>query len=309
MTRICELEGVRMETVAFGSTGIQVSRLGIGLSEIGSTPMEVSTVESLLNGALDIGINFLDTAACYGISEELVGRTVSHRRGDFTLASKCGHVAGGYRGEPWTAQTVTDSIDRSLRLLQTDYVDLMQLHSCSVEILEQGDVIDALLKARDAGKTRFVGYSGDNEAAMWAVESGIFATLQTSFSLVDQKARNGLLAAAEARGMGVIIKRPIGNGVWGRSAAPSPYAQQYFERMRAMSAQGALDGEDDPIRMAMGFTFAHPEVDTAIVGTTNLRHLQSNAAMLDKGLSIADETLNTLVDRFAELGEDWRQLT
>ena len=298
-----------MQTTPLGSTGIQVSRLGIGLSEIGSTPMELSAVEALLNGGLDIGINFLDTAACYGNSEELVGKTVSHRRSEYALASKCGHIAGGYQGEPWTAQTVTDSIDRSLQLLQTDYVDLMQLHSCTVEILEQGDVIDALLKARDAGKTRFVGYSGDNDAAMWAVESGIFQTLQTSFSLVDQKARNGLFAAAEAQGMGVIIKRPIGNGVWGRSEVTNPYAQQYFERHQAMSALGALEGDDDPIRMAMGFTFAHPEVDTAIVGTTNLRHLQSNAAMLDEGLSVSEGTMDALVQRFAELGADWRQLT
>lgn len=298
-----------METVALGSTGIQVSRLGIGLSEIGSTPMDLSDVEALLNGGLDIGINFLDTAACYGVSEELVGQTVSHRRSEYALASKCGHVAGGYEGEAWTAQTVTDSIDRSLRLLQTDYVDLMQLHSCSVEVLEQGDVIEALLKARDAGKTRFVGYSGDNEAAMWAVESGIFQTLQTSFSLVDQKARNGLFAAAEAQGMGVIIKRPIGNGVWGRAQSPSPYANQYFERMRRMYARGRVEGDDNPIRMAMGFTFGHPEVDTAIVGTTNLRHLRSNAAMLDEGLSISEAAMDALVTRFADLGEDWRQLT
>ena len=298
-----------METVALGSTGIQVSRLGIGLSEIGSTPMEAAAVETLLNGGLDIGINFLDTAACYGNSEELVGKTVSHRRSEYALASKCGHLAGGYRGEAWTAQTVTDSIDRSLRLLQTDYVDLMQLHSCSVETLERGDVIDALLRARDAGKTRFVGYSGDNEAAMWAVESGIFHTLQTSFSLVDQKARDGLFAAAEARGMGVIIKRPIGNGAWGRAEAPSAYAQQYFERAQAMSALGPVEGEGDPIRMAMGFTFAHPEVDTAIVGTTNLRHLQSNAALLEEGITLPAGTLETLAQRFSQLGGDWQQRT
>ncbi len=298
-----------METVALGSTGIQVSRLGIGLSEIGSTPMQFSEVEALLNAGLDIGINFLDTAAAYGVSEELVGKTVSHRRSEYALASKCGRVPGGSQDEAWTAQAVTDSIDRSLRLLQTDYVDLMQLHSCSVEILERGEAIDALLKARDAGKARFVGYSGDNEAAMWAVESGIFQTLQTSFSLVDQKARDGLFAAAEAKGIGIIIKRPIGNGVWGRAEVTNPYAQQYFERHQAMSAQGSLEGDDDPIRMAMGFTFAHPEVDTSIVGTTNLRHLQSNAAMLDEGLSVPESTMEALVKRFAELGQDWRQLT
>lgn len=298
-----------METVALGGTGIRVSRLGIGLSEIGSTPLEFSDVEALLNGGLDIGINFLDTAAAYGVSEELVGKTVSHRRGEYALASKCGRVPGSSQPETWTAQAITESIDRSLRLLQTDYVDLMQLHSCSVEILERGEAIDALLKARDAGKTRFVGYSGDNEAATWAVESGIFQTLQTSFSLVDQKARDGLFAAAEAKGMGVIIKRPIGNGVWGRAVAPSTYAHEYHQRYRAMTAKGPIEGEFEPIRMAMGFTFAHPEVDTAIIGTTNLRHLRANAAMLDEGLSVSEAAMEALVTRFADLGGEWRQLT
>ena len=298
-----------METIALGSTGIQVTRLGIGLSEIGSTSLEVSTVETLLNKGLDAGINFLDTAACYGNSEELVGMTVSHRRSEYTLATKCGHVTGGYQGEAWTAQLVTDSIDRSLTRLKTGYVDLVQLHSCKVDVLEQGDVIEALIKARDAGKTRFIGYSGDNEHAQWAVDSGIFATLQTSFSLVDQKARNGLLEAAEAKGMGIIIKRPIGNGVWGKSSVASAYHQQYLERAQAMAAVGPIVDSEDTIRMAMGFTFSHSQVDTAIVGTTNTDHLLSNITMLDQGVTLPSETMDALTQRFSDLGKNWPQLT
>jgi aryl-alcohol dehydrogenase-like predicted oxidoreductase len=298
-----------METVALGSTGIQVTRLGIGLSEIGSTELGIYTVEKLLNMGLDAGINFLDTAACYGNSEELVGMTVSHRRSEYTLATKCGHVAGNYKGEAWTAELVTDSIERSLKLMKTDYVDLVQLHSCKIDVLEQGDVIEALIKARDAGKTRFIGYSGDNEHAQWAVDSGIFATLQTSFSMVDQKARDGLLEAAEAKGMGIIIKRPIGNIVWGKASVSSAYHQQYLERAQAMSALGPVVGEDDPIKMAMGFTFAHPQVHTAIVGTTNPAHLLSNIEMLDKGVTPESETMDTLIQRFGELGADWPQMT
>jgi aryl-alcohol dehydrogenase-like predicted oxidoreductase len=298
-----------METVALGSTGIQVTRLGIGLSEIGSTPLEVSAVEKLLNTGLDAGINFLDTAACYGNSEELVGMTVSHRRSEYTLASKCGHAAGGYEGEAWTPKLITDSIDRSLTRMKTDYIDLMQFHSCKIDVLEQEDVINALIAARDAGKVRFIGYSGDNEHAQWAVDSGIFATLQTSFSMVDQKARDGLLAAAEAKGMGVIIKRPIGNVVWGKASVASTYHQKYLERAQAMSAIGPVIGEEDPIKMAMGFTFAHNQVDTAIVGTTNPEHLLSNIAMLDKGVELASETMGTLIKRFDDLGAEWQQLT
>ena len=298
-----------METVMLGATGIQVSRLGIGLSEIGSTPLEVSTVETLLNTGLDTGVNFLDTAACYGNSEELVGMTVSHRRNEYTLATKCGHVAGGYNGTEWSGQLITDSIDRSLARMKTDYVDIMQLHSCRRDVLERGDVIEALVRAKDAGKVRFIGYSGDNEAAEWAVDSGIFDSLQTSFSLVDQRARSGLLSAAEAKSMGIIIKRPIGNIVWGKSSVTSSYHQKYLERAQVMSALGPIAGEADSIKFAMGFTFAHKEVDTAIIGTTNPAHLLANIALLDEGVCMQSGAMDTLIERFTQLGEDWPQLT
>ncbi|MQF70484.1 aldo/keto reductase, partial [SAR202 cluster bacterium AD-812-D07_MRT_10900m] len=175
-----------MQKVQFGNTGFEVSRLGVGLSEIGSLELsDQDQAMNVLNTALDNGINFLDTSACYGISEELVGNGVSQRRDDYFLATKAGHVALGYEGEAWTYQTVADSIDRSLRLLQTDHVDVVQLHSCDIDVLEKGDVIRALQEAQQAGKTRFIGYSGDNEAAHWAVDSGLFATLQTSYNLVE----------------------------------------------------------------------------------------------------------------------------
>ena len=174
-----------MERVPLGQTGLLVSRLGVGLSEIG---LQLSfndepEVNRLLNTALDLGANFLDTSACYGLSEELVGRTIAHRREEFVLATKCGHVTGGYLGKPWSARTIADSIDRSLRRLQTDRLDLVQLHSCGETVLKRGAAVRALVKAKEAGKTCFIGYSGDNETAAWAVDSGIFDTLQTSFSL------------------------------------------------------------------------------------------------------------------------------
>jgi len=168
-----------METKKLGKTDIDVTRLGVGLAEIGYqlTFAEEREAGDVLNFALDGGINFLDTSACYDISEELLGRTVSHRRDEYALATKCGHVAGGYEGEDWTAQTVADSIDRSLTRMKTDYLDLVQLHSCGLDVLERGEVIEVLQAAQQAGKTRYIGYSGDNDAAMWAVESGYFDTL------------------------------------------------------------------------------------------------------------------------------------
>ncbi len=195
-----------METARLGKTGLAVGRLEIGLGSIGgwSTTADVDRAGRLLNGALDGGIDFLDTAACYRTSEELIGKAIAHRRDEYVLATKAGHVTGGYSGEPWTARTIADSIDRSLRRMQTDRVDLMQLHTCDVEELERGEVVDALLQAKRQGKTRFVGYSGDDEAALWAMESGLFDTVQTSFSVFDQRARSRLFARVEAAGLGLI---------------------------------------------------------------------------------------------------------
>mgnify|MGYP001170526451 CR=1 FL=1 len=178
-------------------------------------------------------------------------------------------------------------------------------------MLERGEVITALEKARDAGKTRFIGYSGDNTNALWAVKSGYFDTLQTSFSLVDQRAyTHNLLHETDAAGMGIIIKRPIGNGVWGLKKSPTIYSDDYHNRAHSMKAVGPIAGEpDNAILLAMGFTFAHPQVHTAIVGTTNLDHMLSNIEMMDKGVTPESETMDTLIQRFGELGADWPQMT
>ncbi len=308
-----------MQTVPFGNTGFETSRLGVGLSEIGSQ-LEISDQDqatNVLNTALDNGINFLDTSACYGISEELVGVGVSQRRDDYFLATKAGHIALGYEGEEWAYQTVVDSIDRSLRLLKTDHVDVVQLHSCGIDVLEKGDVIRALQEAQQAGKTRFIGYSGDNEAAHWAVDSGLFATLQTSYNLVEQRARmSGLLKKATAKGMGTIIKRPIAGGVWGKSRPEAGiddagrYNTPYLIRAKAIRALGEIENEpEDGILTALGYTLGDPNANVAIVGTTNPSHMTTNVRQIDNDLPIPDSVIAELNCRFEQLDEDWAQRT
>ncbi|MDA1279769.1 MAG: aldo/keto reductase [Chloroflexi bacterium] len=305
-----------METKTLGRTGLEVGRLGIGLSEIGFNlgMSDTDQARKVLNQALDNGVNFLDTAACYGISEELVGIVASDRRDQYVLATKAGHFLPRGQGEDWTYDLVTSSINRSLKLMKTDHVDLVQLHSCVVEILERGDVIRALQDARAAGKTRFIGYSGDNANAKWAVTSGLFDTLQTSFNLVDQSARTNLFADVEERDMGLIIKRPIGNAVWGATADPKPYnhipeyAAEYFRRAGVMTAAGPLaDEPDDRIRLALGFTFAHPEVDVTIVGTQRPGHMQSNLDMVTEPFGVSSSTVADLHARWDKLSEGWEQ--
>ena len=258
-----------------------------------------------INLTLDIGINFLDTAACYASTEALIGSAVSHRRDEFFLASKCGHAVDT-DAESWTAQLIAESVDRSLKRLKTDHLDILQLHSCDLDVLKRGEVIEAVISARDQGKTRFIGYSGDNDAALWAAASGIFDTLQTSFSLVDQSARRELLGAARAAEMGIIIKRPVGNGAWGRASSPYPYADEYFRRAQIMKEMGPIPSEpEDPILLAMGFLFAHDEVDTAIAGTHNPAHLRGNVDMLANDLPIPAEAVEELHRRFDAVGADW----
>ncbi len=307
-----------MELVELGNTGMKVSRIALGLAEISRQQKQgrVDKPDEVINTALDSGINLLDTSACYGTTEEMIGEAVSHRRDEYYLATKCGHdVDENSRpkdGSPhsWTAEVVEESIDRSLRRLRTDHLDLVQLHSPDLDVLKRGEVTEALVKARDAGKTRFIGLSADNEAARWGVESGVFATLQTSFNLLEQRARTtGLFEAAESKGMGVLIKRPFANGVWDKDESPYSYGNEYFERAKEMKKLGPIDGApDDPVLLALGFTLSQPEIDTIIVGTHNPAHVRSNIAMLDK-LPIAQEAIEALRHRFDRLGNDWLQLT
>jgi hypothetical protein len=309
-----------VESSILGKTGLGVSRLGVGLAEIGSAASgEQKQVGRLLNSALDAGINFLDTAECYGVSEELIGRYVAHRRGEFILATKAGHVAGGYVGQPWTGQTVTDSIERSLIRMKTDYVDLVQLHAYDAPHPPSDEVVQAVLDAKEAGKTRCVGYSQENEEAAWAVESGLFDTLQTAFSLADQRARHGLFDAARSQGMGLIAKRPIANAAWGKATqvgdtgkpagGTKSVPEKLVARSQAILGLGNIPGmSDDPIEVALGFVLSHDEVDTAIVGTRNPQHMLENIEIVESRLPISQDVVDELHRRYDDLGGDWRSI-
>jgi aryl-alcohol dehydrogenase-like predicted oxidoreductase len=292
-----------MERRKLGRTGMEVSILGFGGAEIGSG-VDAATVDRLLGGALDAGLNIIDTAECYGDSEELIGKAVSHRRQDYFLFTKCGHKAG-LSGADWDLRTLEESIDRSLRRLRTDCVDLIQLHSCSREMLEQGDVVQVLVKAREKGKTRFIGYSGDREAALYAVESGVFDTLQTSLNIADQEPLGTTLPKAEERGMGVIAKRPLANAAWKREPAAGAYARPYWERLQKLRYPFLESDGPDAAGIALRFTLSSPGVGTAIVGTTNPGRWRENAALLAAG-PLPERQYEAIRARFQEVaGPDW----
>ncbi|MGE5755787.1 MAG: aldo/keto reductase [Planctomycetaceae bacterium] len=272
-----------METRPFGTTDMHVGVLGFGGGEIGFEQASADVVARLLDDALDAGLNVIDTAECYLRSEELIGQAVARRREDFYLFTKCGHPERPGEGD-WRPDSLLRSIERSLRRLQTDRLDLVQLHSCSEEELRQGDVIAALGRAREKGYSRYIGYSGDGPAARYAVECGAFDALQTSVSIADQEAIDLTLPLARARRIGVIAKRPIANAAWRYAEAPTiAYHQPYWERLRRLDYDFLRDDPQRAVSIALRFTLSIPGVHTAIVGTTKPGRWRENAALLEAG--------------------------
>ncbi|MGH9944503.1 MAG: aldo/keto reductase, partial [Pyrinomonadaceae bacterium] len=254
-----------------------------------------------------VGLNVVDTAECYLDSEELIGRAVSPRRREFYLFTKCGHASSSGLAHPdWSPRLLSESIDRSLARLRTDYLDLLQLHSCSAEVLQRGEVIEVLQRAREQGKTRFIGYSGDGTDALYAVECGAFDTLQTSVNVADQQALELTLPPARERGMGVIAKRPLANAVWKHRDRPAdPYVQPYWERLRQLD-YGFLRGDvGEAVGKALRFTLSVPGVHTAIVGTARPGRWRENAELLGAG-PLSTEEFGSIRERWGQAAEaDW----
>lgn len=270
-----------MEKRQLGKTDMQVSILGFGGVEIDG--LSLADVERLLGGALDNGLNVIDTAECYGESEELIGKAVAHRRDDYYIFTKCGH-ASGVALPDWDPRLLEISIDRSLQRLKTDYLDLLQLHGCAADVLRQGDVVRILQKAHEAGKARYIGYSGNNEDAQYAVQLGIFDTLQTSINIADQREIDFTLPLVRQRNMGVIAKRPIANVAWKSKLAPrNPYHYVYWERLRKLQYDFLNEDIEAAIGTALRFTLSVSGVCTAIVGTSKSERYQQNAKLLSSG--------------------------
>jgi len=268
-----------MEKRKLGNTDMNVSVLGFGGSEIGYERISLSAAKKLLNDVLDSGINVIDTAECYITSEDLIGEALSRRRNDFYLFTKCGHFKGWSQPD-WSIDSLLQSIARSLKRLKTDHVDLVQLHSCSVAELRKGEVIEALKRARERGYTRYIGYSGDSQAALFAVESGAFDTLQTSVSIADQEAIDLFLPHAQKQNVGVIAKRPLANVAWKNGNRPpaDSYGRVYWERLQKLKYDFLLGDLKKSVAAALRFVLSAPGVNTAIVGTAKAERLGENGA-------------------------------
>lgn len=294
-----------MEKRQLGKTDMHVTVLGYGGAEVGFQNETVETVTALLNAALDAGLNVIDTAECYNTSEELIGSAVSDRRGEFYLFTKCGH-ASGIDLPDWDPQLLEQSIDRSLKRLRTDHVDLVQLHTCSEEKLRQAEVIEVLRRARDAGKTRYIGYSGDSLAAKYAIECGAFDTLQTSVNIADQECLDLTLPLAVQHNIGVIAKRPIANACWRTGEKPTnSYQHTYWDRLQALQYPFLTGDLGESIATALRFTLGTPGVHTAIVGTANPERWAKNAELARRG-PLPDSEYAAIRERWHAVAQpDW----
>jgi aryl-alcohol dehydrogenase-like predicted oxidoreductase len=289
-----------VEKRRLGKTDMDVSVLGFGGSEIGYERASAETVAELLNSALDAGLNVIDTGECYYNSEELIGQTVSNRRKDFYLFTKCGHPHGMESGADWSKDSILKSIERSLERLKTDRLDLVQLHSCSESELRKGEVIGALQTAREKGYTRYIGYSGDSRAAHFAVECGAFDTLQTSINIADQEAIDSSVPFAREKQMGVIAKRPIANAAWKTGHRPiDSYHHEYWERLRKLNYDFLYGDLEKSISIALRFTLSVPGVHTAIVGTKKPERWKQNAKLLEAG-PLEDTIFRNIRERWEE---------
>jgi aryl-alcohol dehydrogenase-like predicted oxidoreductase len=301
-----------MERRPFGATGLSVSTLGFGSAPIGLLAVEQERANAVLNQLLDSGVNLIDTAASYKGSEEMLGKAIGPRRDQVVLVSKCGQAFDDLPGEAWSAQVVAATVDRALRRLKTDHLDVMLLHSCKQEVLEKGEALGALVKAKDAGKIRFAGYSGDNEAAEYAAKLADVAVIEASFNIVDQANIARVLPIAQKRNLGVIAKRPLANAAW-KPLDEQPgfyanYARDYHDRFKAMGLSLADLGAADWSELAVRYTLSIPGIHTAIIGTTNPKNAQHNAASAAKG-PLSKKAIDTIAAAFTKAGgEKWPAL-
>ncbi len=262
-----------------GNTGLSVFPVAFGAGSIGAPDLLEPEVERLLLGAVDLGINLFDSARAYGFSEERLGRHLKSRRKDILLSTKVGYGVPGV--ENWTGPCITAGIERALTVMQTDWLDVVHLHSCPLDVLVRGDCVQALQRAVRAGKVRVAAYSGDNQALQWAVENGAFGSVQCSFNLFDQHARRKALPTAHALGRGILCKRALGNAPWRYAERPTGLeAEKYWDRHAALKYNNlGLAWEEFAVR----FAAFEQGVSAVLVGTTSRDHLARAVKALQYG--------------------------
>ena len=293
-----------MQRRPFGRTGLAVPVLGFGAMQAGDPRLSEEHAARLLNHALDLGFTLIDTARSYGLSEERIGRHLSRRRDEFVLSTKVGYGVPGL--QDWTYACVVAGVDAARERLRADVIDIVHLHSCDLEPLADGAVIDALEHCRATGKLRVAAYSGDAAALRYAISSGAFGSMQASLNVCDQQAARSL-EEAHACGLGTIAKRPLAGQPWRHEGPPEEAAHaEYWRRFALLRAEfDCIVGDGDWEALALRFAAYAPGVDCAIVGGTNPRHLERNRAAIAAG-PLEPGQRDAIRAAFARVGVAWQ---
>ena len=239
--------------------------------------------DTFLNSVLDAGINFIDTAPDYGVSEERIGRFLSSRRGEFILATKCGcdylqHADSLEVRHTWTADVIHRNIETSLQRLQTDTIDVLQFHGGEAETLQAAGLIDLLRDYREQGIVRWIGVSSSLPKLPAMIELDVFDTFQIPYSALAPEHHDWIARAANT-GAGIIIRGGVAQG--------GPDAEIQRPALNDVWQQASLDellpAGMTKAQMILRYTLSHPHCHTTIVGTCNRKHLDENIAAVNEG--------------------------
>ena len=285
-----------LPTRTLGRTGLEVTTLGFGAMELRGGPngpeLTDDEAAALLNAVLDEGINFIDTSIDYGRSEELIGKHIAHRRDEYVLASKCGCVPNAPQGSEHvhTAENIRAGVEHSLRLLDTDHLDLVQFHrSLTAAEFEDDGALGELLALRDEGKVRFVGVSATLPTLDEQIDMGVFDAFQIPYSALQRDHEDAIARASEA-GAGIVIRGGVARGApadWESRRyymVPTPTMQSRWD---AAALDDLLDGMSR-VDFMLRFTLSLADLDTTIVGTANIEHLRHNVEVAAQGPLPAD---------------------
>ena len=265
-----------MEYQLLGKSGLKISRIGFGAM---SLELNNPVNESLLNKALDGGINFFDTADLYqeGWNETLLGRAFRKKRKQIILATKVGNQwradGSGWDWNP-SKEYILSAVDKSLRRLQTDYIDLYQLHGGTLEDPIE-DIIEAFELLKSSGKILHYGISSirPNVIREYVKRSDIISVMM-QYSLLDRRPEESMLAFLLENKLGVLARGTLAKGLL-ISKPPEPflnYSPGQVEKMKA--AIKTMSHGLSPFETATQYVLQHPPVCSAVIGIRTMEQLQ-----------------------------------
>ncbi len=293
-----------MEKRKLGRTNLEVTSIGFGALEIGRDwgigllddqvrPDEESAGKTL-NFVLDQGINLIDTARAYHRSEERIGKSIAHRRSEFVLASKCGeHSNEPHTYYDFSYKAVKDSINKSLDLLRTDVIDVMQIHfgPDPEKVLADGETVAAMSDAQAQGKIRFLGASPHHSIMAACIESGAFDVLQVEYSLLNRQSEE-LIAEAAMRNIGILIRGGLGQGYLTPKVQLHLHKTDDANAAKTAGLLNLLNGNPELLpAAAIQFLLANNNISSVLVGSKSSEHIAQIMAAATTPLSTKIEEI------------------